>query len=1166
MGQLFRIAGFLPYISMIFLNAFVDLGHKIVIQNTLFKTYDGDAQILLTAIVNALILLPFVLLFTPSGFLADRFPKHRVMRVSAWVAVGVTLAITLFYHLGWFWAAFAMTFLLAVQSAFYSPAKYGYIKELVGKESLAAANGWVQATTTTAILSGIFFFSVLFEGRLAGMGYTTPDDVMGLIAPLGWMLVAGALVEVVLAYRLPHKSAGTPMRFAWPDYASGRYLRQNLHAAWDNQVIWLSIVGLAIFWALAQVVLAAFPAFAKETLGETNTVVIQGLLAFTGMGIILGSVVAGKVSRNHIEIGLIPVGALGIAAALFVLPGLGSAWAHGLNFFLLGFLGGIFLVPLNALIQFNAGEEGLGRVLAANNFIQNTVMLAFLGLTVLAAYLQVGGLAVLVALAVVALGGAAYTLYQLPQSLVRFLVARAMAVHYRLNVVGLRNLPAQGGVLMLGNHISWIDWAMVQMASPRPVRFVMERGIYERWYLRWFLDFFGVVPISGGASREAIETVTRLLDEGEVVCVFPEGTISRNGQLSEFKHGFERSARAASTGVILPFYLRGLWGSRFSFAREKLRANRREGRVRDVIVAFGQPLPRDATAEQVKQAVLELSVTSWQTHVATLPSLPVAWLRTAKRRLGEVAVIDSAGTRLTSRRLIAAVLLFARRIRRLAPEPAVGILLPASSASAIANLAALLVGRQVVNLNYTASSEALAAGLSNAGVRHVITSERFLARLEQRGIDLGPAFAGVTLHRMEAMRAGIGKAEALSMLAVGSLLPARLLLWLFSRPGRPEDTAAILFSSGSEGAPKGIELTHRNIMANVRQIADVLNTEPDDLILANLPPFHAFGLTVTTFLPLLEGIPMVCHPDPTDAVGTAKAIARYRATVLCSTSTFLRLYIRSPRVHPLMLQSLRVVVAGAERLAPEVREAFALKFNKPIYEGYGATETTPVASVNVPDALETTTWKIQAGSRPGTVGLPLPGTSFRIVDPETLETLPTGEDGLILIGGVQVMKGYLNDPGKTAGAVVELDGQRWYRTGDKGHLDSDGFLTIVDRYSRFAKLGGEMISLGAVEDQVRRILGQPDLELAAVNVPDERKGERILLLVASDVDGEGLRRRLVEAGMNPLSIPADVLRVEAIPKLGSGKTDFGAVKRLALERQGGEPFSDAGQTLAPEGS
>jgi acyl-[acyl-carrier-protein]-phospholipid O-acyltransferase/long-chain-fatty-acid--[acyl-carrier-protein] ligase len=291
---------------------------------------------------------------------------------------------------------------------------------------------------------------------------------------------------------------------------------------------------------------------------------------------------------------------------------------------------------------------------------------------------------------------------------------------------------------------------------------------------------------------------------------------------------------------------------------------------------------------------------------------------------------------------------------------------------------------------------------------------------------------------------------------------------------------------------------------------------------------------------------MVCHPDPTDAVGTARAIARYGATVLCSTSTFLRLYVRNQRIHPLMFQSLRVVVAGAERLAPEVREAFAIKFNKPIYEGYGATETTPVASVNVPDALETETWKIQSGSRPGTVGLPLPGTSFRIVDPLTLKTLPPGADGLILIGGVQVMKGYLKDPGKTAEAVVELDGQRWYKTGDKGHLDADGFLTIVDRYSRFAKLGGEMISLGAVEEQIRRALGEPELELAAVSLPDERKGERILLLVAGEIGADGIRKRLVEAGMNPLSIPSEVLRVESIPKLGSGKTDFAAVRRLAL--------------------
>ena len=886
-------------------------------------------QIILTAIVNALILLPFVLLFTPSGFLSDKYPKDKVMRASAWSAVGLTLAITAFYHLGWFWPAFAMTFLLAVQSAIYSPAKYGYIKELVGKESLATANGAVQATVTTAILAGIFFFSVLFEAFLADKTFSTTGQIMDLIASAGWFLVGFSLIELVFAYRLPQKRhRAETMLFDWQEYRTGRYLVENLGEAYKNQVIWLSIVGLSVFWGISQVMVATFPAFAKEALGETNTVVIQGAMACSGIGIILGSVIAGRVSRAHIETGLIPIGALGIAAGLFLLPSLPSAWAMAFGFLMIGVMGGFFLVPLNALIQFNAGDAGLGRILAANNFVQNLVMLTFLGMTVAAALLKSGSVFIMQALGVIALIGATYTIYQLPQSLVRFMVARIIATRYRLEVIGLKNMPPRGGVLMLGNHISWIDWAMVQMASPRPVRFVMIRAIYERWYLRRFLDFFGVVPISGGQSKQALQTVAELLNAGEVVCLFPEGHISRTGQLGEFKKGFELTATQVQDGVILPFYLRGLWGSAFSFASTKLKENRGGRRAHDVVVAFGEVLAMSSTSEQVKQSVFELSVSSWQTHTLTLPTLPEAWLATAVRRRGQLCAVDSVGTSLSSRRFMAAVFLFARRVRRLAKEQNVGVLMPASSAGVIANMAVLLTGKTVVNLNYTTSREALRAGIQSAGIRNVITARRFLKKLQDRGLDLTEVLAGTELHHMEDMKEGIGKPEGLLMLAAASFLPASWTMGLFGHRAKPEDTAAILFSSGSEGTPKGIELTHRNIMANVRQTSDVLNTEANDVVLSNLPLFHAFGLTATTFLPLLEGIPMVCHPDPTDALGCAKAIARHRATFLCSTSTFLRLYTRNKRIHPMMLESLRLVVAGAERLSPDVRESFALKFQK----------------------------------------------------------------------------------------------------------------------------------------------------------------------------------------------------------------------------------------------
>jgi len=335
-------------------------------------------------------------------------------------------------------------------------------------------------------------------------------------------------------------------------------------------------------------------------------------------------------------------------------------------------------------------------------------------------------------------------------------------------------------------------------------------------------------------------------------------------------------------------------------------------------------------------------------------------------------------------------------------------------------------------------------------------------------------------------------------------------------------------------------------MANLKQISDVVNTQEQDVLMSCLPLFHAFGLTVNQFMPLIEGIPMVCHADPTDAVGVAKTIAQYRATILCGTSTFFRLYAKHPKVHPLMMESLRIVVAGAEKLNPVVREAFLTRFNKHILEGYGATETTPVASVNLPDCLDTQYWDLQVGSKHGSVGMPLPGSSVRIVDPQTFEQLPTGCDGMILIGGPQVMQGYLNNSEKTESAIKVIDDSRWYVTGDKGHLDEDGFLFIVDRYSRFAKIAGEMISLGAVELAAQQALPE-ETEVIAVNVPDAKKGEQIVLLTTTVLDLDMLKKAMLANGCNPLLLPTQILTLEQLPKLGSGKTDFSRAKQVALQ-------------------
>ncbi|MDF1880390.1 MFS transporter, partial [Sulfurimonas sp. MAG313] len=502
-NSIWKITGFLPYIIVAFLNAFTDLGHKIIIQNTIFKMYDDQTQIILTAIVNALILLPFIMLFSPSGFLSDKYSKAKIMRYAALVAVVITLGITLAYYMGAFELAFGLTFILAVQSAIYSPAKYGYIKELVGNNYLTLGNGIIQAVTTVAILGGIFVYSVLFEYFLQGVSYNTTQDILLAVAPVGWILVFGSLIELALAYSLPDTGVQTNNAFNIKKYYTGAYLRKNLRILSKNSIIFNSIIGLSVFWSVSQVVLASFPAYAKETLEISNTILVQGMMALAGIGIVIGSIVAGKVSKSYIETGTIPLGALGITLSLFLLPQLSSMTLLALNFTAFGFFAGLFIVPLNALLQFNAGKNELGLIIAGNNFIQNVAMISFLILTVVFASLGLSSISLFYMMFVVAFIGAIYVIRHIPQSMVIFLLATLISRRIKLDVKGLNNIPQEGGVLLLGNHISWLDWALIQMAMPRRVRYVMDRAIYEKWFLKIFLDFFNVIPISARSVKDA---------------------------------------------------------------------------------------------------------------------------------------------------------------------------------------------------------------------------------------------------------------------------------------------------------------------------------------------------------------------------------------------------------------------------------------------------------------------------------------------------------------------------------------------------------------------------------------------------------------------------------------------------------------------------------------
>ena len=1044
MGGLLKNIGTLPFLLAVFLNTLVDLGHKIVIQNTIFKIYDGSEQVFLTAVVNGLILLPFILMFSTAGFVADKYPKCSVIRMAAWFAVVLTIGITISYAFGWFWVAFGMTFLLAVQSAIYSPAKYGYIKSLFGKQHLAEANGLVQAISIIGILAGTVIFSILFE-----MWYpedvTDKGEVIATLVPVGFILILSSVIELIMMYRIPQlETKNDDHRFDWKAYRTGKLAINNLKPVFENRTILLSIIGLMVFWSIAQVLLAAFPAFVKSQTGETNTIIIQEILGASGVGIAIGSFIAAKSSKSYIETGLVPVGAAGVAIGLFLLPTLNSQILMGLDFLFIGVMGGMFIVPLNALIQYHASEESLGRVLAASNFIQNIGMMFFLIVTVAFAIAGISSANLLLLIAVVAVVGFAYTVYYLPQSLVKFTLSYLMNLKYKVSVEGMKNIPATGGVLLLGNHISWIDWAIVQLASPRRVRFVMLKSIYERWYLSWFFKLFGSIPIEPGpSSTKALEKVAELLNEGSVVCLFPEGSISRNGHLGEFKHGYRKAANLANDDVVIvPFYLRGLWGSQFSRSSAKLKSTSRNTQRRNLMVSFGQSLAIDTETELLKRRIFDLSIIAWESYKQSLPSLADAWFESAKRVGADMAIAETSAKPLSATEVLVQSILVSRQISRISAEQNIGILLPTSKSAAVVNMAGLLSGKTLVNLDYLCTPDIFSETLIQSEIKTIYTSGEFLKSLEEMDIGFPSCLENFEIIDVDQILSKPNHLFKVATQIAVRALPVWLLKTVYSKNHDGQLAAAILFTRNHESL-QGVVLSHQNILVNLKQMAEVLNAEGDDVVMASLPLHQAFGLTVTQFLPLIEGLPMICHADPQDSIGVSKAIARYNATILFGTSSLFKGYTANDEVQPLMLKSLRFAVSGVEDLTEEVQTAFKLKFAKDIYEGYGTTETAPVASVNLPDVLDTSYWQVQLGTKLGTAGMPLPGASFKITDPVTFEELPTGENGMILIGGPQVMLGYLNNPDKTAEVIHEIDGARWFVSGDKGHLDEDGFLRIT---------------------------------------------------------------------------------------------------------------------------
>jgi acyl-[acyl-carrier-protein]-phospholipid O-acyltransferase/long-chain-fatty-acid--[acyl-carrier-protein] ligase len=709
---------------------------------------------------------------------------------------------------------------------------------------------------------------------------------------------------------------------------------------------------------------------------------------------------------------------------------------------------------------------------------------------------------------------------------------------YRVTALGSENLPA-GGFLLVPNHITWIDALVLQLACPRPIRYVIDQEYYHKRILHPILRVLGCIPISKTHSHAAVRAAAERISAGEIVCVFPEGELERRGTLLRLQRGYEVIARHAGAQVV-PVWLDQLWGSIFSFQGGKFFTKFPKRIPYPVTVAFGKPLEsKAADVASVREELLKLGEFCFRRRPSLQRHLAEECVRGLKRGPFATAVIDGLDHSTLSRsKLLGAASALSRRLRKEFPDQRIAIVLPASKGSMVANLAVMLANKVPVDLNFTIGRAANESCCRRANLRVAISATPFIERVKDFPWPERVLKLDELMPRM--------KSQIVLWWIVSVVVPVRLLLWLLKIPKKGGHAEAILlFTSGTTGEPKGAVMSHLNVVGNVFQFRQLLDAKKTDAILASLPFFHTFGSTVTLWYPLIEGVPIVTYPNPLDAAKCAALIDKYKLTFLLLTPTFLRLYLR--KAEPEQLRSLHLIITGAEKLPPELAAHFEDRFLKKVFEGYGLTETAPVVSVNLPDPEpEKPDEHVQPSSRSGSVGRLAPGIAAEIREPETNRKLSLFDSGMLWLCGVNIFEGYLHDQERTA--EVLRDG--WLKTGDIGRFDEDGFLYIEGRLSRFSKIGGEMVPHEAIEHKIIDLLelsGRDERPIAVIGVQDEVKGEALVLLSAVDINIAELREKMHEAGVPNLWIPKYVRRLEAIPVLASGKLDLKRCQECAAK-------------------
>ena len=1089
----------------------------------LFKVGASPATAaMLVTVAGALFVAPPLILSGLGGQWADRYDKASVAQKLKLFEIAAALFSVLGFVLVSLPLLFAALVLFSTVAALFSPVKYGMLPDQLRPEELPTGNALVEGGTFIAILLG-----TIAGGWAAADGHAlTYGLVVSAFAVLCW----GSSLLIPATVEGDHDLAVDANLFR----STGQLVR-HLHA---DRRLWSCGLFVSWFWLTGAVALTLLPILVKADLHGSEGSTTAALAIFS-IGIAVGSGVASWLSAGRVI--LLPTAIAAVLLGVFSLDlgwdaahffsdrtlGAGDLMSRGdglhaaVDLFMIAISGGLFIVPVFTAVQVWSTAEDRARNIGAVNILSAGFMVAG---AVATALLQAVGLTTPQLFAVLGVANliAAWWIFRtLPTSAFRDLLSVILRCFYRLDVKGLDNFAKAGpNPIIALNHVSLLDAGLaLSLLDEEPV-FAIDATIATRWWVKPFLKLTQALPIDPSkplATRQLINAVRG----GQTLVIFPEGRITRTGSLMKVYDG--AGLIADKTGApVVPVRIDGLERTPFSYLTVFQTRPRMLPKVHaTVLEPKTVQVPEGLFGKKRRQAAGAalydvMSEAAFRTSPIDRTIVEAVLAAGEQHGWARVALEDPVAGALTYKRVAIGLRVLGAKLMPLAPEGrAVGVMLPTAAGTAVTVLALQSAGRVPAMINFTAGAANVRAACAAAGVGTVLTSRAFVEKAKlDRLVAAMSEF--VTLVFLEDVRATVTTADK-----VRGLLRYREPL---VRRG-PDDPAAILFTSGSEGAPKGVVVSHRNLLANVAQVAARIDFGRADKIFQVLPMFHAFGLMAGLVLPLVSGVPVYLYPSPLHYRIVPELVYSINATAIFGTDTFLAGYARSSNAYD--FRSLRLVVAGAEAVKESTRKTYLEKFGLRILEGYGITETGPVLAVNTP-----------MFNRFGTVGRLLPDIEHRLQPVEGVEG-----GGRLSVRGPNVMLGYVRG-GDLARLEPPPDG--WHDTGDIVAIDAEGFVSIKGRAKRFAKIAGEMVSLAALEAVAADLW--PDVGTAMTTLPDPRKGERIVLVTErKDATRQAFAAYARQHGVADVALPSEVVVVDALPLLGSGKLDHPAVGRMARE-------------------